>query len=157
MRSLGYRTLELLLTPLQFGVPNSRLRYYFLAKKDPLRFAHTGKENIDRIWRHIPGQGEDWIDDRFDDSKERNRVHIPTLNSYLDTPAETADYYPIPDKVLFKWGSLFDVIYPSSCRSCCFTRGRYNTSRSITGNIMFNFMGFQVTRNSFEELDQSFK
>ncbi|XP_006454830.1 hypothetical protein AGABI2DRAFT_198459 [Agaricus bisporus var. bisporus H97] len=138
MRSLGYRTLELLLTPLQFGVPNSRLRYYFLAKKDPLRFAHTGKEDIDRIWRHIPGQGEDWIDDRFDDSKERNRVHIPRLNSYLDTPAETADYYTIPDKVLFKWGSLFDVIYPSSCRSCCFTRGYTQLVRGAGSILQMN-------------------
>lgn len=123
MRSLGYNTLELLLTPLQFGVPNSRLRYYFLAKKAPLRFAHTTGENIDRVWRHIPGQGQDWVDDRFDDSKRPSDGHIPDLSSYLDSPDKTADY-SIPDKVLFKWGRLFDVVYPSSRRSCCFTRGK---------------------------------
>lgn len=132
MRSLGYSTLELLLTPLQFGVPNSRLRYYFLAKKGPLRFAHTAGEDIDRIWRHIPGQGEDWIDDRFDiksDSEStvdlKHLPSIPSLSSYLDSPNETSNY-SISDKVLFKWGRLFDVIYPSSRRSCCFTRGEYS-------------------------------
>ena len=32
LAALGYATQELLLTPLQFGVPNSRLRYYLLAR-----------------------------------------------------------------------------------------------------------------------------
>lgn len=130
MRSLGYNILELLLTPLQFGVPNSRLRYYFLAKKRPLRFAHIAAEDVDRVWRHIPGQGEDWVDDRTDirsnsestvDSKQ-HAPSIPSLSSYLDSPDKTSNYL-IPDKVLYKWGCLFDVIYPSSRRSCCFTRG----------------------------------
>jgi len=130
MRSLGYNILELLLTPLQFGVPNSRLRYYFLAKKGPLRFAHTAQEDVDRVWRHIPGQGGDWVDDRNDiESDAKSTVDskqpvpsIPSLSSYLDSPDETSNY-SIPDKVLYKWGCLFDVIYPSSRRSCCFTRG----------------------------------
>ncbi|KXN84817.1 tRNA (cytosine(38)-C(5))-methyltransferase [Leucoagaricus sp. SymC.cos] len=119
MRSLGYNTLELLLTPLQFGVPNSRLR-----------------EDIDRVWRHIPGQGKDWVDDRFDDSldSDPNLPPTPNLSSYLDSPDATSDY-SIPDKVLFKWGRLFDVIYPSSRRSCCFTRG-YTQLVQGSGSIL---------------------
>ncbi|KAF9448849.1 S-adenosyl-L-methionine-dependent methyltransferase [Macrolepiota fuliginosa MF-IS2] len=120
MRSLGYNTLELLLTPLQFGIPNSRLRYYFLAKKDSLQFSHVAGEGIDRIWRHIPGQGRDWVDDRFDSTEPS--IHVASLSSYLDSSDETSDY-SIPDKILFKWGRLFDVMFPSSRRSCCFTRG----------------------------------
>jgi tRNA (cytosine38-C5)-methyltransferase len=127
MRSLGYTTLELLLTPLQFGVPNSRLRYYFLAKKCPLLFTHTVGEDIDRVWRHIPGRGRDWVDDRFENSLDTKFPPIPNLSSYLDSPDETSDY-SIPDKVLYKWGRLFDVIYPSSRRSCCFTRGEFRLS-----------------------------
>lgn len=134
MRSLGYNTLELLLTPLQFGVPNSRLRYYFLAKKKPLQFVHAAGEDVDRVWRHVPGQGKDWVDDRFDDPSESD-VHIPSLSSYLDNLDEMSDY-SIPDKVLYKWGRLFDVIYPSSRRSCCFTRGE---SRPIPSNLLDNF------------------
>ena len=34
----GYTHRELLLSPLQFGVPNSRLRYYLLAKLRPHKF-----------------------------------------------------------------------------------------------------------------------
>jgi len=31
--------------------------------------------------------------------------------------------FPIPEKVLIKWGRLFDIVKPSSRRTCCFTRG----------------------------------
>ncbi|XP_052801205.1 tRNA (cytosine(38)-C(5))-methyltransferase-like isoform X2 [Mya arenaria] len=34
----GYNVREYLLTPLQFGIPNSRLRYFLIAKKQPLSF-----------------------------------------------------------------------------------------------------------------------
>ena len=39
LRKLGYEIQEFLLSPAQFGVPNSRLRFYLLAKKTPLRFS----------------------------------------------------------------------------------------------------------------------
>ena len=35
---LGYEVQEFLLSPSQFGIPNSRLRYYLLAKRKPLQF-----------------------------------------------------------------------------------------------------------------------
>ncbi|XP_013412300.1 uncharacterized protein LOC106175034 [Lingula anatina] len=38
LRECGYNFQEFLLTPLQFGVPNSRMRYYMVAKKKPLTF-----------------------------------------------------------------------------------------------------------------------
>ncbi|XP_078494854.1 tRNA (cytosine(38)-C(5))-methyltransferase-like [Ciona intestinalis] len=38
LEQLEYSTAEFLLTPKQFGVPNSRLRYYLLAKRKPLHF-----------------------------------------------------------------------------------------------------------------------
>ena len=39
LRKLGYEIQEFLLSPAQFGVPNSRLRFYLLAKRTPLRFS----------------------------------------------------------------------------------------------------------------------
>ena len=39
LNSLGYVVQEFLLNPNQFGIPNSRLRYYLLAKKKPMQFA----------------------------------------------------------------------------------------------------------------------
>ena len=48
LKSLGYETQEFLLSPNQFGIPNSRLRFYLLAKRRPLQFARQcngGEEN----------------------------------------------------------------------------------------------------------------
>ena len=37
---------EFLLTPLQFGIPNSRLRYYLIAKRSPLKFSFDRKSEV---------------------------------------------------------------------------------------------------------------
>lgn len=37
---------EFLLTPLQFGIPNSRLRYYLIAKRSPLKFSFANTTEI---------------------------------------------------------------------------------------------------------------
>ncbi len=44
LRSLDYDIREYLLSPKQFGIPNSRLRFYLLAKRKPLQF---GEQNGD--------------------------------------------------------------------------------------------------------------
>ena len=118
LRGCGYNTLELLLTPLQFGIPNSRLRYYLLAKRQPASFASIDASERSCIWRHIPGHGSPWKDTRED----CNAAH---LRAYLDpeTSTDTGILYRIPGRVLLKWGRLFDIVQPNSRRSCCFTRG----------------------------------
>lgn len=125
LRSLGYTTLEVILTPLQFGVPNSRLRYYFLAKKAPYRFVDVPQEKADEVWRKLPGQSVDWCDPRFEDPEGRT-TNVPIVNPirhYLDTLSEELSPHAVPDKILEKWGRLFDIVTPSSRRTCCFTRG----------------------------------
>jgi tRNA (cytosine38-C5)-methyltransferase len=121
LRSIGYKTLELLLTPLQFGVPNSRLRYYFLAKREPLQFQDVTAVSSDEVWRHIPGQGSAWSDPRLENQSGPAVAH--TILDYLDDLGEGYAEYAVPDKVLEKWGRLFDIVKPSSDRTCCFTRG----------------------------------
>ncbi len=97
-----------------------------MAKKKPLNFLHTTKEDVNRVWRHIPGQGTDWVDDRSDHSTTESNTSIPSLAPYLDGSDETSNY-SIPDQVIFKWGRIFDIVRPSSRRSCCFTRGTLAT------------------------------
>ncbi|TFK47928.1 S-adenosyl-L-methionine-dependent methyltransferase [Heliocybe sulcata] len=133
LQILGYSVLEVLLTPLQFGVPNSRLRYYCLAKLSPLRFSHIPPGSESRVWRHIPGQGEDWEDPR----DTVDCLFADEIRHYLDdglSPSEAATY-GIPDKVLLKWGRLFDIVKPTSRRSCCFTRG-YTRLVERAGSIL---------------------
>lgn len=117
----GYNCLELLLTPLQFGTPNSRLRYYLLAKWRPLAFDNAGTPGqIAR--RHVPGQGEGWSDPRNTSDAPVLFDDVKALREYLD-PDDTGEEFGIPDRVLEKWGRLFDIVLPSGKRTCCFTRG----------------------------------
>jgi hypothetical protein len=149
LRDLGYDVTEFLLTPLQFNIPNSRMRYYLLAR---LRNATSSRKGTSVVLRHIPGLGDDWIDPRGtypeftpsdDDSSTASRAGpvIHELRRYIkvehssrfkselkkdeQSGSRVVPWHPcaIPDHVLEKWGRLFDIVLPSSKRSCCFTRG----------------------------------
>ena len=94
------------------------MRYYLLAKAKPLAFPSV-PDNVARVWRHIPGDGEDWVDDRTQQSPED--LAVREIRDFLDTDEEGC---AVPDRVLEKWGKLFDIVKPSSRRTCCFTRGK---------------------------------
>jgi hypothetical protein len=155
LKLLGYTTIELLLTPLQFGIPNSRLRYYLLAKEKPLTFSCSQSFSDDYIWRHIPGHGIAWVDPRSLDDRDANSV--VELSRYLDADVSTVNshLYAVPDQVLRKWGKLFDIVLPSSRRSCCFTRGSIYFRWSIRTSILNFFFCFQDIHGWLNEQDQS--
>lgn len=115
---LRYNVLELLLTPLSFGIPNSRLRYYLIARFEPFSFP-DGIPTAG-ILRHIPGRGTDWIDDR---AQSEVMPGVRPVRDYLDQEGSSLDCCVIPPRILEKWGRLFDIVLPTACRTCCFTRG----------------------------------
>ena len=122
---LGFVTRELLLTPLQFGVPNSRLRYYLLAARSSGAFPSS--VDSDRILRHIPGRGTEWNDARsssLPNGPETIENNVRALRDYLDRKG-TQTKYAVSERVLKKWGRLFDIVLPSATRTCCFTRGKF--------------------------------
>ncbi|KAG7089090.1 hypothetical protein E1B28_010799 [Marasmius oreades] len=140
LRRIGYHTAEFLLTPLQFGVPNSRLRYYLLARKS-VPFSCS-----EEVQSSIPGLPE---------------VHVPEIGYYLDEPelvseGEGESWHPhaVPDRVLKKWGRLFDIVLPSSRRTCCFTRG-YTQLVERAGSIiqMNESLDTTTTFDSFLAID----
>ncbi|KIY65370.1 S-adenosyl-L-methionine-dependent methyltransferase [Cylindrobasidium torrendii FP15055 ss-10] len=91
--SLDYHVKELGLSPNQFGIANSRKRYYCLARRAP-----------------------------FEDEMILPAGEAPRpLVEYLDDSVDEA--YSIPTKILEKWGRLYDIVKPRHTRSCCFTRG----------------------------------
>ncbi|RPD59364.1 S-adenosyl-L-methionine-dependent methyltransferase [Lentinus tigrinus ALCF2SS1-7] len=157
LRALRYTTVELLITPLQFGIPNSRLRYYLLAKATPLAFAGVDDGQDDRIWRHIPGHGTDWIDPRTQTQgqpgEERVEGEVAELRDFLDEDTGV-DRHPhaIPERVLEKWGRLFDIVLPSARRTCCFTRG-YTNLVERAGSVLQVNEGLDTTRTFDAFLD----
>ncbi|CAL1697281.1 unnamed protein product [Somion occarium] len=133
LHELGYSICELLLTPLQFGIPNSRLRYYLLAKSDRRPFPLV--PHCQKVCRHIPGRGVDWENTRMQPEDEDSSIR--EIREYIDDDLSEDDIhlYSVPDRVLEKWGRLFDIILPSSCRSCCFTRG-YTKMVERSGSVL---------------------
>lgn len=122
LQKSGYNFQEFLLTPSKtVGIPNSRLRYYLLARLSPLTFAPavtqiaTAPENS-IIYDFIP----------FAD--ENSKLHGKENNTIADYLESNVDHnvYAVPDKTLLKNGYVFDIVTPSSRHSCCFTKGYFH-------------------------------
>ncbi|KAL1921808.1 uncharacterized protein VTP21DRAFT_10450 [Calcarisporiella thermophila] len=138
----GYAFQEFLLSPIQFGIPNSRLRYYLLAVRTPRKFSNPPTNTI---ISYIPGTKcivENKSQEQNDNSLEEYVIsetsnQLPTLREYLGLQVnlEKGEEYRVPDKILQKYGLLFDIVKPSSKRSCCFTKG-YHRLVEATGSIL---------------------
>ncbi|VDM69329.1 unnamed protein product, partial [Strongylus vulgaris] len=98
---LWVSTQECILSPLQFGIPNSRPRYYLMAST------------------HFPvvGLAED-IADQF---RPNSSSELKEISEFLCEPSHTSSLY-LDENVLQKYGCAIDVILPSSTRSACFTK-----------------------------------
>ncbi|RCI06493.1 tRNA (cytosine-5-)-methyltransferase, partial [Rhizopus stolonifer] len=142
LKHCDYSFQEFLLTPLQLGIPNSRMRYYLLAKLKPLAFARPVTSTI---ITHIPlseDMTDDFVDTRVkpgeavDEEKLVNETVKPVepLSKYLEHSVHYEPYL-VPDKVLAKNGHVFDIVKPDGHRSCCFTKGYFHYAQG-TGSII---------------------
>ncbi|KAF9255741.1 hypothetical protein L218DRAFT_306185 [Marasmius fiardii PR-910] len=87
-------------------------------------------------------------------------MDVPEVRVYLDKPEVIGEgrggkgqgWHPhaVPGRVLRKWGRLFDIVLPSSRRTCCFTRG-YTQLVERAGSIiqMNEDLDTTATFNSF--------
>ncbi|VEN60103.1 unnamed protein product [Callosobruchus maculatus] len=110
----GYTFQEFLLSPQQFGIPNSRLRYYCLAKKLPERFSFQ----ITDLRQSLPGNAE--------------TTECFPISSILEDNVNEKFY--LSDSILEKYCNIFDICYKHSKRSCCFTKA-YGRFIEGTGSI----------------------
>ncbi|PVG03383.1 S-adenosyl-L-methionine-dependent methyltransferase [Serendipita vermifera] len=105
LQSLGYQVSEFLLSPKQYGIPNARLRYYLAARK-----AEGVSGSSSRVLTAIPG-----------DMGALSSGGAMKLADYLDPLPDQS--VMVPERILSRWGKVFDIVLPSSNNSCCFTRG----------------------------------
>jgi tRNA (cytosine38-C5)-methyltransferase len=73
--SVGYEYQEFHLSPTQFGVPNSRMRYYCLAKLQPLQFSCTQFNK--KLIKHVPSS-------HFFDDEGHPMSTVRKIKEYLD-------------------------------------------------------------------------
>lgn len=112
----NYHIREFLLNSNTLGIPNSRLRYYLLARKHP--FPSTNDSPTSDLLAEIPGLSP--------------QDTTPQLSRYLESSPQGFD---IPAKFLRKWGRVLDLVTPGSARSCCFTKG-YSVKAEGAGSVI---------------------
>ncbi|KAI9226277.1 MAG: S-adenosyl-L-methionine-dependent methyltransferase [Piptocephalis tieghemiana] len=139
----GYNFREYLLSPLQLGIPNSRLRYYLLAKKAPLDFPDV-PEHQGVLQYHFPGMdGPSSLDVDGGDRQGRGEQHpytlegTPSIREYLGERMGkgVSEEIILSTRTISKYGMLLDIVQGSSRRSCCFTKGYYHQVEG-TGSVL---------------------
>lgn len=118
--SFNYK--ELILSPCQFGVPNSRRRYYLLAKRKDLKFIFTDPSLVD----NIPQEIQKVLPRKF--TSEMTLKDFILLDDLFD------EEYLIPENTLEKRFNVLDIRSPDSKGSCCFTKA-YPTYAEGTGSV----------------------
>ncbi|EPX72218.1 DNA methyltransferase [Schizosaccharomyces octosporus yFS286] len=103
LKKMGYYIIEGNLTPKEFDIPNSRCRWYGLARKDA-----SVNWSFDDI-RTAP----------FEDSYKNQELR---LIDFLEEGVNLESYF-LPEKLMFRYGHQLDIVKPTSTNCCCFTRG----------------------------------
>lgn len=114
LKQSGFEYQEFLLSPTEIGVPNTRYRYYCLARRKPFSFkSHS-------ILERLPNQIEE--------------CECPTVSSILPNVNEDNSEYLLPDNLLSKRAWLLDITYAHSTNTRCFTKA-YTHYAEGTGSI----------------------
>ncbi|KAI9189098.1 hypothetical protein H9P43_000526 [Blastocladiella emersonii ATCC 22665] len=162
LTELGYHTREFLLNPLQIGIPNSRLRYYLVARlgvpfalppaparefKDasnepevlvdgvPLHQAETVPVGLAKPTKDpaVTATTPAGVWDVFPGRADVPREAVREVREFLE-PAK-AEAQAWKDAVVWKRTPLFDIVTPGYRRSCCFTKNYY-TYFEGTGSVL---------------------
>ncbi|XP_043081700.1 tRNA (cytosine(38)-C(5))-methyltransferase isoform X3 [Puntigrus tetrazona] len=159
LRECDYSFQEFLISPTSLGIPNSRLRYFLIAKRRPGSFSFlTSAEIIEgfpesesadslTLPHNQPASSEcerektgaiifkmETVQElerkRIQDSQETVR----RLQDFLQKDKDM-DQYLLAPKTLLRYALLMDVVQPGSRRSVCFTKG-YGHYVEGTGSVL---------------------
>lgn len=117
LKKCGFNFREFLLSPSQLEIPNTRCRYYCVARK--CRPFSLNADN-GQIITEYPLQG-------IDDEKRGTFV-----KDYVDENCSKT--YLLPDDVLLKRATLLDIAHSSSSNTICFTKA-YTHYTEGTGSV----------------------
>ncbi|XP_073974360.1 tRNA (cytosine(38)-C(5))-methyltransferase isoform X1 [Rhodnius prolixus] len=130
----GFHYKEFLLSPKDFGFPNSRLRYYLLARRKPLQF--TKDLSVQQLREEINC--------------------VPCIGDFLEIPDHSEQYntYLLNDEVLLKRARILDIVTKKSQNSCCFTRA-YSHFMEGTGSVYCPFEDHIIQQTYEKEKESS--
>ncbi|CAB4405180.1 unnamed protein product [Rhizophagus irregularis] len=130
----NYEITECLLTPLQFGIPNDRLRYYLMARKKTntcelndviLPDEYLKNVKINKTWPLPIMLKKDYQQEQNHlETSEEDVFNIPSLSTYLEELNEVEiKNYLVPEKYILKsYNFKFDIVLPTDHKCSCFTK-----------------------------------
>lgn len=157
---MNYNYSQFLLTPTQFGIPNSRLRYYCLAKLDKFCFESKGNDP-NNILKEYPCtftnrscsnciksfflkddllNESDYKLNANDDYKlNEEKFKLKKVGDFLEDEKNIdLDQFRLKEKQVKKYLSAIDVVNRESECCCCFTS---SYGRFLTGTGSFLLLG----------------
>ncbi|XP_050070477.1 tRNA (cytosine(38)-C(5))-methyltransferase [Anopheles maculipalpis] len=111
----GFHWQEYILSPHQFGVPNTRHRYYCIAKRKGMDFKRKSEEIILQ-------------------PKEQHTTNETNIGMIVEKNLEELEPYELKSAALLKHLPLMDVCTPESSNSMCFTKA-YTHYAEGTGSV----------------------
>uniref|UniRef100_K1PTQ7 tRNA (cytosine(38)-C(5))-methyltransferase n=1 Tax=Magallana gigas TaxID=29159 RepID=K1PTQ7_MAGGI len=143
---------EFLLTPLQFGIPNSRLRYYLIAKRSPLKFSFANTTEV-----YIPAAtcpicresclqsaGHNMRQLSEGEEEEEDKYPCCLVQDFLeDQPPEYFQPFMLTRKDLKRF-IVMDIVFPCLQKTTCFTK-RYGHFMEGAGSIFQMSHSISVT------------
>lgn len=132
-----YKFQEMLVTPTDFGIPNSRLRYYLLAKL-AVSFKYQTTDNVFEM-SSISSDDGNLIQQNslakyvksINSKCQQKLVKDFILNSNQDIKISD---YDLPEDILKRFHNILDIVYGDSAKSCCFTKS-YSKYIEGTGSV----------------------
>lgn len=143
LTSAGYLYQEFLLSPHQFGIPNSRTRYYLIAKREE-NFCFKVTSDI---LTDLPDSVSNLCDSSLRYSISVNKSETLQLSRFLQNLSDSEmSQFLLKSKILDKYCLILDIVRPEDVHSNCFTKG-YSHQIEGTGSVI-------QTSGSRDYLDQ---
>ncbi|KAJ1653225.1 hypothetical protein GGF44_001988 [Coemansia sp. RSA 1694] len=156
---LGFAVQEFLLSPVQFGIPNNRLRYFLVARREWPRpsSAEAGNEQGEQAWIAANKQRTDEYLQRGRDAMhtqwpvdQATDVELAPLASYIDIKANDDPSLFVPEAYILKRKNLeFDIVRASSELTSTFTKA-YGSKHLIGSGSLLQTKRLDVVESGFK-------
>ncbi|OAD55742.1 tRNA (cytosine-5-)-methyltransferase [Eufriesea mexicana] len=156
MNKCGFNYKELILSPCKFGIPNTRYRYYLLAKRKDLEFCFDhcilNFDLPEAVLRVLPKSKHNLLAEKCSQSFKTGK-NCYMLENILENVEESQ--YLIPKKLLQKRAWLLDIRTSQSDGSCCFTKA-YGHYVKGTGSV-YSPYSEELIKETFVKANKSDK
>ncbi|NWH69731.1 TRDMT methyltransferase, partial [Piaya cayana] len=183
LETCKFKYQEFLLSPACLGIPNSRLRYFLIAKlqQEPFSFQASSQVSLPDFSlvseeksldpnigsdcsskKNLPKEAFlfklETVEEMERKNVQDNDSSIQMLKDFLEEENEEMSQYFLPPKSLLRYAFLLDIVKPTCRRSTCFTKG-YGHYVEGTGSVLQTAVDVQLESvfKGIEELPEEEK